>query len=248
MGDRAGLPAELRISKDPSKLVSFPDSSLRISFLLMKRSLLSTIARFLLVMTTGTMGCVRGAWNVSSRDLLPLVFSRSVDNISWTDRGTSYVKDNPTPGSSIGLSPRVTGERQGGGDPPDSAVDDVTRAPSETETTGINSSSPSPPLSPVGRADWTEASSFSTVSDRPTFGSATRLAISYSNRRGLCLLWSPRSFPNRRGRAPGGPSLPLPRTRLPVERSHHVSRGLLILLRPKKDLRSLWAQDQEPAG
>ena len=177
MGDRAGLPAELGISKDPSKLVSSPDSSLRISFLLMERSLLSPITRFLLVETTGTMGCVRGVWNISSGDSLPLVFSRSVDNKSWTDRGTSNVKDNPTPGSSIGLSPRVTGERRGGGDPPDSAVEDVTRAPSETETTGRNSSSPSPPLSPVGRAGWTEASSVSTVSDRPTSGSATRLAI-----------------------------------------------------------------------
>ena len=142
MGDRAGLPAELGISKDPSKLVSSPDSSLRISFLLMKRSLLSPIPRFLLVETTGTMGCVRGVCNVSSGDSLPLVFSRSVDNKSWTDRGTSYVKDNPTPGSSIGLSPRVTGERRGVGDPPDPAVDDVTRAPFETETTGRNSSSP----------------------------------------------------------------------------------------------------------
>ena len=123
----------LGISKDPSKLVSSPDSSLRISFLLIERSLLSPIARFLLVETTGTMGCVRGVWNISSGDSLPLVFSRSVDNKSWTDRGTSYVKDNPTPGSSIGLSPRVTGERRGGGDPPDSAVDDVTCTPSETE-------------------------------------------------------------------------------------------------------------------
>ena len=89
MGDRAGLPAELGIFKDPSKLVPSPDSSLRISFLLMERSLLSPIARFLLVETTGTMGCVRGVWNVSSGDSLPLVFRRSVDNKFWTDRGTS---------------------------------------------------------------------------------------------------------------------------------------------------------------
>ena len=68
----------------------------------MERSLLSPIARFLLVETTGTMGCVRGVWNVSSEDSLPLVFSRLMDNKSWTDQGTSYVKDNPTPGSSIG--------------------------------------------------------------------------------------------------------------------------------------------------
>ena len=86
----------------------------------MERSLLSPTARFLLVETTGTMVvCV----DVSSGDSLPLVFSRSVDNKSWTDR-----------------------------DHPDSAVDEFTRAPSETETTGRDSSSPSPPLFPVGGA------------------------------------------------------------------------------------------------
>ena len=130
MGDGAGLPVELGISKDPFKLVSSLDSSLRISFLLIERSLLSPTARLLLVETTGTMGCVRGVSNVSSGDSLPLVFSRSVDYKSWTGRGTSYVKDNPNRGSYIGLSPRVTGERRGEGDPPDSAVDEFTHAPS----------------------------------------------------------------------------------------------------------------------
>ena len=110
----------------------------------MEWSLLSPIVRFLLVETTGTLGCVRGVWNVSTGDSLPLVFSRSVDNISWTGRGTLYVKDITTPGSSIGLSPRVTGERRGGGDPTDPAVDEFTRSPSEMETTGRDSSSPSP--------------------------------------------------------------------------------------------------------
>ena len=95
-----------------------------------------------------------------------------MDNKSWTCRGTSNVIDNPTPGSSIRFSTRVTGEWRGGGDPPDSAVDEFTSAPSETE---INYFSPSPPLSPVRRTGWTKASPLSTVSDRPTSGSAIRL-------------------------------------------------------------------------